>query len=162
MSDLEPNPSGINRRLALREADHSWTDHIERLKYANEYAQGALKGLFIANGASIVSLLTFLGNENGSHIDRSDIWWAFFWFTLGLAAVLSSYIIGYVTHAHYMQAALQYSRQADRAAHEAAEDPKTQDYGPKGNRAENFGICFTVLSMVFFITGAFVALDAIT
>lgn len=161
MSEQVPNVNGVNRELAIRGSDQSWADAVDRLKYATDYAQGGLKGLFLANGAAIVSSLTFLGNTKETHLNPIGVWWAFFWFSIGLAAVLFAYILGYVAHASYMQAAIQYSRQADRAAHNLAQQSNVKSFDIYGGWAENVGIALASCSLIAFVIGAFVALDAI-
>ncbi len=160
---MEPQkePDGINRDLALKEAERRWKDASERLKYATDYAQAGLKGLFFANGAAIVALLTFLGNTKKSQFDPQGIWWAFVWFTFGLAAVLLTNILGYVSQASYMNAILNSSRQADADAHETGHKFDSEDDEKRGSGAEIAGMSLAISSLTAFVAGAFVALDAI-
>ena len=152
-----------SRDFANIESERSWNDAIDRLRYASEYAQAGLKGLFLANGASIVSLLTFVGNSKNCPINTLEIRHAFYFFSGGLVFVLLTYIIGYVSQASYMQAALHYSRQASSAAHNRPKPPDRNGiHNHVGSLAENLGIGLTFGSLIAFVVGAFVALKAIT
>ena len=161
---MEPQKdlNGFNRELAIKEADRRWNEASERLKYATGYAQAGLKGLFLANGAAIVALLTFIGNAKEMRFDSLGIWWAFALFSSGVATVLATNILGYVSQALYMQASLRLSWQADSAAHETGQTFKPQKYEDRGSWAEIAGIVLAVISLSAFVVGAFVALDAIT
>ncbi len=158
----EKDSNGINRELAIKVADQHWNEASERLKYATDYAQAGLKGLFLANGAAIVALLTFIGNAKEMRFDSLGIWWAFAWFSSGVAAVLATNILGYVSQASYMQASLRLSWQAESDAHETGQTFKPQKYEGLGSWAEGVGIFLAVASLMAFVAGAFVALDAIT
>lgn len=161
MTDSQRPSNGFVRELAVKEADRRLVDASERLKYATEYAQGGLKGLFLANGASIVALLTFLGNAKDLHIYTRGIWSGFTWFSLGLAAASATYILGYIFQASYMQASLHISMQADSVVHETGQTFDHKPHEKRGGWAENWGIALAVASLVAFVTGAFVALNAI-
>jgi hypothetical protein len=160
--ELQKNSNGIYRELALKEADRRWKDASELLKYATDYAQAGLKGLFLANGAAIIALLTFIGNTKEPEFDPLGIWWAFAWFTFGLVAVLATNILGYVSQASYMNAILSSSRQADAAAYETGHSFDSGPAEQRANRAEYAGIGMAISSLILFVSGAFVALDAIT
>lgn len=146
----------INHDLAIKEAERRWTDASERLKYANEYAQAALKGLFLANGAAIVALLTFIGNKE-AHFGARGIWWAFFWFSLGLASVIATNVLGYISQASYMRASLNISWQASSDAHKLGHNFDHKKDEGRGEVAENTGIALSVLSLTNFLIGVFVA-----
>ncbi|MBS0482604.1 MAG: hypothetical protein JSR96_10715 [Proteobacteria bacterium] len=157
----QPPESRCCDESVLKEVDRHWGDASERLKSASEYALGALKGLFLANGGAIVGLLTFVGNAHEAHIKVGGIRSAFALFALGLSAVLVAYIAGYVSQAYNMQAS---DRRAWHA-YERASAPEVLQHvdslARQANRAENIGIGMVVASLVLFITGAFVALSAI-
>ncbi len=146
----------------MREADRRMTDASERLKFATDYAQGGLRGLFLANGAAIVSLMTLLGNAKDVRIDPVGIWWAFACFSLGLAVILLTYILGYLAQSSYMQASLHISLQAESDAHGTGHFFDYLKHERRGSRAEYAGIFFASTSLIAFVCGAFVALNAIT
>ena len=156
------DPKGSRAELAAKEADRFRSAAADRLKLANEYAHGALKGLFVANGGAIIALLTFVGNTKTRISATSDLRCGFQLFSLGLAAVLMAYVAGYVSHAFYMQAEFNLSAQEDSKAYQTGEQFTHQAQERRGSCAEYTGIGLAVLSLIMFVCGAFAALDAIT
>lgn len=147
--------------MAATEYSVYLSDAQKRLEISVEYAQAALKALFFVNGASIVALLTFIGN-GGHLIEPIAIFWAFVWFTIGLLAVLLAYFGAYFSQAFYMQDAFKDAWNA-RARMNGLE---TKRHDQSDQKIGNFWMKVTVLaaitSIVSFVAGAFVALDAIT
>jgi hypothetical protein len=151
----------IDKELAVKEADRRWDETTERLKYSVEYAQAGLKGLFLANGAAIVGLLTFVGNAEPV-VNPVALRWSFVWFSLGLTCVLAAYLAAYFSQESLKNAAFGRSSQADSDAHGTG---RTYNYEPdevKGTLAVKIGLVLAVGALLLFITGSFVALDAIT
>lgn len=161
MSDSLSSEQAVIKEFALKEADRRWDEASSRLKYSTEYAQTGLKGLFVANGASIVGLLTFVGNSKAV-VEPTALWWAFVWFALGLAFVLGAYVAAYLSQAILMNAAFGQSREADSAAYDTGREYSYGQYEENGERAAKAGLASAVLALAFFVIGAFVALDAIT
>ena len=161
MMDEKQIPS-VNRELAAKEADRRWNEAIERHKAASDYAHAGLKGLFLANGGAIVALLTFIGNVRPAPIDTRGIWWAFAWFSLGLATILLTHILGFVSQTAYMQACLNLSWEADSAAHGTGHSYNHGSHERRGSWAELFAVGLVLVSLVLFVIGAFVTLNAIT
>lgn len=151
-----------SEELSAKEAERHWNEASDRLRLANDYAHGGLKGLFLANGGAIVALLTFLGNAKTLNHNSVELWCGFFSFSIGLGSVLAAYIAGYVSHAFYMQAAANRSaEEASKANHTNREfDSSSPDR--KGSCAEWTGIGFAIAALMFFLIGAFMALAAIT
>ena len=149
------------REQASGEATRRWEEAAERLKFATEYAHAGLKGLFLANGGAILALLTILGNAKVPHLAKHGIFCAFVCFTLGLSAVLAAYIMGYVSHASSMQATFARHMNALQTAEGVPENSDSTGHDRHANWAENLGFFFVVVSLALFISGAFVALDAI-
>jgi len=156
------SPSELREQLAAKEGDRRWHEASDRLKMANEYAHGGLKGLFLANGGAIVALLTFIGNAKLQQADAAALQCSFTLFSLGLGLVLAAYIAGYVSHAYSMQAALNQAAQEDGIAHRTGESFDSSTPDNKAGRAECFGIVLAALALALFVSGAFVALGAIT
>ena len=157
-----PSTNRSHSDLAAKEADRLRTEASERLKLANEYALGGLKGLFLANGGAIVALLTFVGNEKARNVNADGLWCGFIWFSLGLAAILAAYVAGYVSHANYMQAEFKLSAQEDSNAFQTGNNYDHSADETRGNFAENVGIGLVIISLGMFVLGAFASLDAIT
>ena len=146
--------------LAMKESDDRWNETNERLRYSVEYAQAGIKGLFLANGAAIISLLTFLGNTSES-VQERGMAWAFGWFTLGLTSALLAYFAGYFSQEKAMQAVFRRSRQAQS---DALELGKTYDFETPERHTSTFVTCGVVSAfgaLGFFVAGAFVALYAV-
>ncbi|HVR90463.1 MAG TPA: hypothetical protein VHG29_05160 [Novosphingobium sp.] len=155
------NGQMVIRELAIKEADRRWDEASERLKFSTEYAQAGLKGLFIANGAAIIALLTFLGNAHPSYEPRA-LWWSFVWFASGISCALAAYIAAYLSQAILMNASFSESRKAESAAYETGVGYDPSRFERNGERAASAGLWLAGLSLICFVVGAFVALDAIT
>ena len=110
------------------------------LQLSTDYALAGLKGAFAANGAAIVALLTFVGNRKVV-VEPDALWWAFVWFSSGIFLVLLAHIAGFLAQASHMNGEKYYSR---------------------GERLAWAGLGMGILSVLSFVVGAFVALDAIT
>lgn len=146
--------------LALLEGQRRWDETTDRLRYSNEYAQAGLKGLFLANGAAIIALLTFVGNSKRA-IDPSGLWWSFAWFSVGLAMVLFAYICAYLSQDLIMKAVFKLSRAAESAAHGTKQHFDHRQHENAGECAVKLALGSAVGGLLSFICGAFVALDAI-
>lgn len=101
----------------------------DRLKYAQDFAHAALRGLTVINGGAIVALFTFIGNTSAA-FDHDAIWVAFLCFTGGLTATIAAMICGYFAHGSSWQG-------RDVAA----------------NRIENVGLGLTVAALTLFVAG---------
>ena len=164
MMGLENDTDKIIPVLAMREGERQRDEGLARLKYATDYALAGLKGLFLANGAAIVALLTFIGGTNSSKIDKIDsagIWWSFAAFSVGLASVILVYVLGYISLASGMQSNLLASRSADSAAFKTGKIYDQSKHEKWANCAENAGVAITFVSLAAFLVGAFLALNAI-
>lgn len=150
----------IIAELALLEGQRRWDETSDRLRYSVEYAQAGLKGLFLANGAAIIALLTFVGNTR-RQVESVALWWSFSWFALGLAAVLAAYICAYVSQSEIMHAAFKQSRAAESAAFKTGQCFDPVSHEDAGNLAVIAGLWLAIAALGLFVLGAFVALDAI-
>ena len=162
MMGEESDTDGIIPPLAIREAERQRDEGSARLKYATDYALAGLKGLFLANGAAIVALLTFIGGSMSSKIDSAGLWWSFAAFSVGLASVLLVYVLGYISLASGMQANFQASRRADSAAYKTGQTYDSSKHEIWASWAENVGVFVTFVSLAAFVRGAFWALNSIT
>lgn len=149
------------RKVMEDEAVRWWDSAHERLRFSVEYAQQGIKALFIANGGGIISLLTFAGNTK-SVVEPIALFWSFCWFGGGVSLALLTYIAGYVSQAEVMQDEFYSSRHAVLAWLDRAPEFETTIHAKRGEIAERIGIGCAIGSLVLFIVGAFVGLDAIT
>ena len=145
----------------MKEAERRWNETSERLRFSTEYAQSGLKGLFLANGAAIVGLLTFVGNAKVV-VEPVALWWSFVWFSLGLTCVLGAYLAAYWSQELLMNASFGEFCKAESAAYETGQVYNFTRYEKNGQRAVKVGLSLAIVALVFFVAGAFVALNAIT
>ena len=148
---------------ALSDADYAahLSDAEKRIELASAYAQTGLKSLFLVNGASIIALLTFLGN--GGALDEPQILkYAFMWFTGGIGSALGAFFGGYFAQSFAMHVSIAMARNAQAIGHgsELRFDP-AKDLSRMA-RWDRFATGAAALSLICFLVGAFVALDAIT
>lgn len=68
---------------------------IARVRAQTELAILGLKSLTLVNGASAVSLLTFIGNARLSPSQQSQLAWAMVAFAVGVGLALAATIVGY-------------------------------------------------------------------
>lgn len=157
----DANDSSVRDQFNLDRFRFSATDAEKRLDFADAYAHAGLKSLFLLNGASIVSLLTFIGNK-GVNVDKSIIYWSFGWFCAGLMSIILAYLGAYFSQNFYM---LVSQAEAWNARLEIIQSKDRKD-GGKNRCIGNFWLCFSIafafFSFLFFVLGAFVALAAIT
>ena len=148
------------REIALEDHRASLEDAHARLGFQVEFAQSALKNLHLANGGAVLALLTFFGNTQAA-FDHRAIWWAFVWFALGLFSSLAAYFGAYFSQAHFMFVSM---LEAWNAQLRARGYQGPHDFGHNfrvGNIYMYFGIVAAVLSLISFVTGAFVALSGL-
>jgi hypothetical protein len=112
----------------------------DHLQLSTDYSLAGLKGAFAANGGAIVGLLTFVGNR-AVVVEPQTLWWAFVWFSLGIGGALLAYLAGFLAQAAHMNGEAAYK---------------------KGGSFAVLGLVAAGTSILLFIVGAFVALDAIT
>lgn len=146
--------------LAEREANRRWDETNDRLRYSVEYAQSGMKGLFLANGGAIISLLTFIGNTE-REISPVGIRWAFVWFTIGLIATIGAYLAAYLTQGYAMHASFNRSLQAQSDSRGLGRAYDFDCWEKKCDWSEVAGLSCAVAALLMFAIGAFVALDAI-
>lgn len=156
----ENNPD-ILRKFHEAEFESSSRDAERRLDFADSYAHGALKSLFIVNGASIVSILTLIGNSKFG-FDTRGIFWAFSWFSFGIASALISYFFAYFCQNFYMLVSTTNAWKAKCQAMGLENQLDSDRYTKLGHLCLGGAVATSVLSLILFVTGSFVALVAIT
>ena len=96
-----PTDQDLERQISRMDAEAKITHASERLKFQQQCALATIKSLTIVNGGAILSLLTFIGNNN-AHYDVPALRQAFEGFGLGLVLALASYIAAYHSESWYM------------------------------------------------------------
>lgn len=158
--DNEPTLAEV-KAIARATYAEQLNDAQKRLDFAVGYAQAGLKALFLVNGAAVIALLTFLGNGGGLTEERA-IFWAFLWFTCGIASVLVAYFGAFFSQSHYMQHSISQAWNAQAEAHNLvrrSDTTKSRKFGMAWEATAQIG---ALGGLVFFVVGAFVALDGIT
>ena len=132
----------------------------DRLRFQIEFAQAALGNLLLVNGGAILALLTALGNSRLEHDDRG-VFWSFVWFGCGLSTALLAYFCAFYSQLHFYNSASYktWNTQAQLHALEAQYD-HVGDFS-RGNLALFLGAMLAFLSLAMFVTGSFVALEAL-
>lgn len=153
-------PEEYRRAIAKHDYEDYKAEVAERLKLQAEFAHAALKGLTFANGGAIVALFTFIGNSE-AQVERSDLWWAFALFGLGLASTLVAYVSGFFSQGFYMQATQEqaWNAQEDMLGGQGSRDFKV-NYR-RGELIEYLGVGAAISSVIAFIIGAGFALSGV-
>ena len=129
-----------------------WEDFKLRHEAAVAYAQATLKTLLLVNGGAIIALLTFLGN-NDVEVEPRGIFFAFVWFSIGLALTMLAHGLAYIVQVGHLQAA---------AARMANAEDLTADADRSAGWFTSAAALCCMGGLFLFIVGAFVALVAIT
>ena len=128
----------------------------ERQRSQSQLALATFRGLIIVNGGAIVALFTFIGNRSGS-FDLHKVWWGFSFFTAGVVFVLGASLLAYFAEGCFIEFQFQEVWWAYATAHDL--DPEF--YGKRGRKSRlygrilnSIGLCFAILSLFCFISGA--------
>jgi hypothetical protein len=150
----------IAREIALEDYRANLEEAADRLRFQVEYSQAGLRNLQLVNGGAVIALLTILGNTN-VEFDGRSLWWAFFWFGLGLSLSLIAYFGAFFSQHFYMQQTYQQAWNAQFRAR-GIDGPNNHmvNYG-RGNLALALAIAAGIVSLGSFITGSFVALNGL-
>lgn len=159
-SDIYQEAENRTREIALDDYRAYIAEGAERTRFQVDYSQSTLRNLQLVNGGAIVALLTFLGNNDVAFNFRG-IWWAFVWFGCGLFSSLAAYLGAFFSQHFYMQVTYLQAWNAQLRARGLQEKYEIQSDHKRGNVALACGVSLAVLSLVFFIIGAFVALLAL-
>lgn len=163
MSSDESGTSPIRAAArSISEKDHSafLAEAADRLKFQVEFAQSALRNLLLVNGGAVLALLTALGNSQ-MNPDARGLWWAFSWFGIGLASSLIAFFAAFFSQYFFYNGTVLQAWNAQREVHEL---PPAHDAMPQfllGDRFLVVGVICAVVSLVAFIVGSFVALEAL-
>lgn len=160
MSADQTSNEDAYRRISASDYHANLSEGGERLKFQVDITQYALKNLNLVNGGGILALLTLVGNSSAIY-DHRSISWAFAWFALGLAFSLGAYLGAFVSQYQFMNATYKLAWNAQARSEGLAEPYDMRLNARFGNGALFFSISLAVLSLIFFIIGAFVALDGL-
>lgn len=138
--------------MMVSQTDIDWEDFKLRHEAAVGYAQASLKSLILVNGGAILALLTFLGNTNAEFGPRG-MFYAFVWFSVGLTLSMLAHGLAYFVQESYLNAA---------AARMNGKVEETNGANRSGSVFIFAAALCCLGGLVLFITGAFVALFAIT
>jgi hypothetical protein len=161
--ETDPETETLARQISKLEYEEHKQEVSDRLKFQVDFAQALLKALLLVNGASIISLLTFIGSD-ANNIDGVMIWWSFASFAFGVVCALASYFGSFFSQLNFMQTAAMQMWASHGRSHgmtEVIDQIEFERYLKKGVIAMNSGIVGAILSLVGFIAGAFFALEAI-
>ncbi|MEL7188016.1 MAG: hypothetical protein AAGK17_00570 [Pseudomonadota bacterium] len=148
----ETEADKVTKKFADAAADKS--------KYAQELIVSGFKSLFLANGGAILALLTVLGNSEAS-VEVGPLSWSFGCLSVGLtAAMIGQWCAAYQASNGSISLWLESLK-----ALPSSDLNELQSLGnPYDQRSKFFGLgakTGVVLSLASFITGIFVALDAV-
>lgn len=161
MSDL--NSSEVRAVIrSIGEKDHSafLAEAKDRLQFQVDFAQSAMRNLLLVNGGAILALLTALGNSTMRY-DPKGLWWAFFWFSLGLVGALAAYFAAFFSQYFFYNGTLFQAWNAQQDAHDLERSHDPIPLFLRGDRALIIGVGLATVSLSSFLIGSFVALDAI-
>jgi hypothetical protein len=158
--DGENDVREVIRSISDKDYSAFLAEGQDRLRYQVEFAQAVIRNLLLVNGGAVLALLTALGNSSMRHDDRG-MWWAFFWFGGGLTMALAAYFAAFYSQFFYYNGTMYQAWNAQRTAHdlEQAHDPMPQF--KKGDLALSLGVGGATLSLLAFVVGSFVSLDAL-
>ncbi len=150
----------IIRSISDKDYSAFLEEAADRLRFQVEFAQASMRNLLLVNGGAVLALLTALGNSSMSHNDRG-MWWAFFWFSVGMLAALAAYFAAFFSQYFYYNGTLFQAWNAQQAAHdlENSHDPMPQF--KRGDLSLVSGVIAATGSLIAFVIGSFVALDAL-
>ncbi len=155
--------AGVRLAIARMDAEARLQSASDRLKFQQETALAAIRGLTFANGGAILALLTFVGNQQGK-VDLIQMRGAFEAFAFGLGFALASYL-----GAYYSQSWFAHSETSDAWNYQSDMLSKPRQYTEVANQERRRGWIFQlsalgliVGSLINFTMGAFQALEAIT
>ena len=150
----------INREIALEDYRAYVEEGSQRLGFQVDYSQAGLRNLQLVNGGAVIALLTILGNTS-VEFDYRSLWWAFFWFGLGLALSLTAYFGAFFSQHFFMQQTFMQAWDAQARARGIVRSTDHIKSFRRGNIALGLAIIFAVVSLACFVTGSFVALEGL-
>ncbi len=160
--DKNPVPVDPNKRKYAEDDFKVYFDDAHaRLGHAISLGQGTVRSLFLVNGGALIALLTLVGNT-GVEVEHRALFFAFIWFGAGLFLTLVASLTFALSQMFFMQSSNTegWKAQAAKHGHEYSENGDLDDR--RGDTFLASTIVLALFSIVFFIIGSFVALDAIT
>lgn len=151
------------RQISQLEYEEYKQEVSDRLKFQVDFAQALLKAFLLVNGASIISLLTFIGNTT-NEIDAVWMWWSFASFAFGIICALISYFGAFFSQMNFMQTAAMQMWASHGRSHgieKVVDQVEFAGFLRKGIIYMNAGIVAATASLLGFVAGAFFALKAI-
>lgn len=147
-------------------AQHLITDYAsdahERLKHQQQISVNVIRSMMTVNGAAIVGLLTFIGN-NKRNLDEGDLRTAFLFFVIGLCFALLSNFGAWATEGSYKDFSQSHSFNYQDLL-EGRPMSYLEDSKKEAKRGDTWlGVTIVVLlsSLIAFGLGAFFAVDGI-
>ena len=123
-----------------------------------EFAQATLRGLTLINGGAVVALFTLLGQPRVS-AGSSAISLAFGLFATGLAFTLVASMASFFAQNSRLRSVEIRMQEALRAIQDGR--PNRGDTRSRGTIPEKAGVAAAILSLIMFLTGAWMALTSI-
>lgn len=143
---------GDARMLAERRVE----DSSARLRFQHEFAVEGFKTLVLINGGAIVGLLTYAGNKGS---DTHGFEGAFIAYAAGLVASVLAYLFAYNSQAQLMNSDIVEAYRLLGVP--AATGETTKDFEDKGMVWVRLGIVFSILAVVGFTVGSWMAMKAL-
>ncbi|WP_209348743.1 hypothetical protein [Pontixanthobacter sp. CEM42] len=148
-------------KMAEFESKRRSAEIEERRRYAHDYEQATIKGLFLANGAAIISLITLVGNSD-IQVDKYALYWSFVWFSIGLVFAMFANILGAMSQDRMASAAHWTAIEAEARSVQLEYERRSKAHAKSGNSLFRASMASSFLALVLFVSGAMVALGAVT
>jgi hypothetical protein len=144
----------------LQEFSYQREEVLHRLEVQSALGQAALKNMMLVNGASIVSLLTFVGNK-GAVVDASALKTSMAMFGGGLFSALAAYFGAYFSQANFMNVAGYRVVNAQSQMAGGDQIPTPPIFEKRGTILLYGAVGFVLLALALFGAGAVFALNGI-
>ena len=132
----------------------------ERLRFQTEFSQSALKNLTLVNGAAIIALFTFIGNDN-AQFDPNQIRWSFGAYLIGLFFSLFSYFGAYFSQGMYMHVTFFQAWNSQLRMHGLKEKYEIDRQMRIGNVHLYLAVTLALLSLFAFGLGSYWAVEGV-
>jgi hypothetical protein len=158
--DPEGEVREVTRSISERDYSAFLAESQDRLLYQIDLAKTLLRNLLLVNGGAVLSLLTALGNSSMRHNDRG-MWWAFAWFGGGLIGALGAHFAAFYSQFHYYNGTVFQAWNAQKIAHDLKHTHDPTLHFERGDLAVRVGVAAASMSLISFVIGSLVALDAL-
>jgi hypothetical protein len=147
----EENPIALLAKSRLADA-------ALRLRYQHEFSVEGFKMLTLINGGAIIALLTYAGHSTGA-MAATKLSHAFLAYTAGLVAAAFAYLAAYESQGSLMNHDV---LEAYRLLGLEAKDGSTPDgYARRGMIKVYVAMSVSVLSLIAFVVGSWLAMSAL-